>query len=1147
MAFPGNRWQRWHTSDTQLPPNLSNQSHYLAISITLIYALLGVLWITWSDYLLARLSPSTDILSQLQTVKGWLFIGCTSLLLYGLIQRGVKHLRRSQRFLLSIINSTHDAILVKNMQGQYLVVNQAAAHILGLHPAAMLGRVADDFLAPQEAEQLRSLEQTVLHTGQANEIEQCLTIAGTPHWFSITTSLCRDEQAKPLGLINVVRDITRRKQAEAESQYLERLQLELGLLENVLEVALASYWDWDLLHHQKYLSPNFKQMLGYKDHELPNTPETWQDLILPEDLPGLFQCFDRHVQSRGEILYYNEVRYRHKNGSIVWVICSGRVIAWDAQSRPLRMVGCHIDITERKQAEEALKLSEARYRAIVEDQTDLIARFLPDGRMLFVNEAYYRYFDVQQQDVIGQSYEPVVFAADRAHVAQQLKTLTPDNPTVTIENRVVVNEEIRWTQWVSHLLMNQQQQVMEVQAVGRDITKLKQVERALQRYERIVAIANDGIALLDRHYHYQLVNAAYLTWCNRQESEVVGHTVAEILGTELFTTVIQPKLDRCLAGELIQYERWFDFPNLVPQFLSVTYVPYLDSAEQTISGVVVSIRDLSALKLAQEALEKSEHRFATLAATAPVAIFRMDMAGNCIYVNDRWSEMTGRPTATAMVTGWVQTIHPDDRDRITSTWAQWLQASQPDLYRNEARLLRPDGSTIWFYCQVRPETDSSGALIGYVGILADISDRKQAEEQLQHINQQLANTNAELAQATRLKDEFLANMSHELRTPLNAILGMSESLQDEVLGDINQRQRKALATIERSGKHLLDLINDILDLSKIEAGKLELTLNAVSVQNLCQTSLTAVQSMALKKQIQLHHNIPGNLGTIQADERRLHQALLNLLSNAIKFTPEGGSVTLAVSRQSSDRANLAQNSTDWISFSVTDTGIGIAAADLNKLFQPFVQIDSSLNRHYSGTGLGLSLVRRIAELHGGSVTVQSQLGQGSCFTLRIPEPHSLTLPIPPPVISLEADDRLTTQSATLSPSDHLAAVDPPLILLAEDNLANVETISGYLETRGYRLIVANHGQEAIDLTQAHHPDLILMDIQMPGMDGIEAMQRIRQHPEFTDLPIIALTALAMSGDRERCLAAGAAAYLAKPVSLKHLTTIIQQLLEIPQT
>lgn len=1139
MAFPGNRWQLWHSSDPKAPPQLSNQSRYLAFSITLIYALLGVLWITWSDYLLAKLSPSTDILIQLQTVKGWLFIGCTSLLLYGLIQQRVQQLRRSQRFLLSIINSTHDAILVKNTQGQYLVVNQPAAQMLGVHPTELLGKVTDPFLASQEAEQLRSLEQRVLHTGQADEIEQCLTIAGNPHWFSITTSLCRDEQDRPLGIINVARDITRRKQAEAEAQQLEQLQLELNLLENILEVALAGYWDWHIPRHQEYLSPNFKRMFGYEDHELPNRPETWQELILPEDLPGVLKCFDQHVQSHGQIPYYSEVRYRHKNGSIVWVICSGRVIAWDAKGQPLRMVGCHIDITERKRAEEALKLSEARYRAIIEDQTELITRLLPDGTILFVNEAYCRYFGLQQQDMIGKSYEPVVFEADRDLIAQQLKTLTPDNPMVTIENRVVVNGEIRWTQWINRLLVNQQQQVVEVQAVGRDITQLKQVESILQRHERIIAIANDGIALLDRHYQYQLVNAAYLTWCNRQESEVVGHTVAEILGTELFTTVIQPKLDRCLAGELIQYEHWFDFPNVVPQFLSVNYVPYLDT-EQTISGVVVSIRDLSALKLAQQALEKSEHRFATLAATAPVAIFRLDTSSHCIYVNDRWSEMTGRPMETAMAMGWLDSIHPDDRDRTSREWSQWVQSLQPDLYRNEARLLRPDGSITWFYCQVRPETDSTGTQIGYVGILADISDRKQAEEQLQQINQQLAHANVELARATRLKDEFLANMSHELRTPLNAILGMSESLQDEILGAMNERQRKALATIERSGKHLLDLINDILDLSKIEAGKLELTLNPVSIRNLCQTSLTVVQPMALKKQIQIHHTIPPNLGTIQVDERRLHQALLNLLSNAIKFTPEGGTVALEVRRQSIQPSDPPYSSRHWISFSVTDTGIGIAPTDLNKLFQPFMQIDSSLSRHYSGTGLGLSLVRRIAELHGGVVTVQSKLGQGSCFTLRLPEPQPWTVTTQPPMPSPPVDSLAPNST---SESNHMATDESPLILLAEDNQANVETIAGYLESRGYRLIVASNGQEAIDLTQTHHPDLILMDIQMPGMNGLEAIRKLHQDPKFADLPIIALTALAMSGDRETCLTAGAAAYLPKPVSLKHLTMVIQQLLE----
>ncbi|WP_236140423.1 PAS domain S-box protein [Nostoc sp. CMAA1605] len=435
----------------------------------------------------------------------------------------------------------------------------------------------------------------------------------------------------------------------------------------------------------------------------------------------------------------------------------------------------------------------------------------------------------------------------------------------------------------------------------------------------------------------------------------------------------------------------------------------------------------------------------------------------------------------------------------------------------------------------------------YQQVQIELSDRKRAEVALSMLNEQLLGVNTELARATRHKDEFLASMSHELRTPLNAILGMSEGLLEGVFGEITDKQKRAVLTIERSGKHLLELINDILDLAKIEAGKLELQVTSVSVCYLCESSLTFVKQLAHQKQIQLKLNIQNTIRNIAVDERRIRQVLINLLNNAVKFTPAGGSVILAVRRERIEESRI-QNSlngnsvvgigrkqnADWVSFSVIDTGIGIAPEDMDKLFQSFVQIDSRLNRQYTGTGLGLALVRQIAELHGGYVTVSSEVGKGSCFTVRLPYlDQKLTLP------TAKADVQLGLES--LSNPKSLASKSP-LILLAEDNQSNTETISSYLESRGYRLLLATNGQTAVDLAVSQNPSLILMDIQMPEINGLEAIRRIRQYQKLVDVPIIALTALAMPGDREKCLEAGANDYVNKPVKLRELTGIIQNLL-----
>jgi hypothetical protein len=292
----------------------------------------------------------------------------------------------------------------------------------------------------------------------------------------------------------------------------------------------------------------------------------------------------------------------------------------------------------------------------------------------------------------------------------------------------------------------------------------------------------------------------------------------------------------------------------------------------------------------------------------------------------------------------------------------------------ECRLQNAGGQIFWCLLrgQLYPQKLEQTQRI--IGTITDITERKQAEDKLQESNQILA-------RATRLKDEFLANMSHELRTPLNSILGITEILQEEMYGEINPKQKQFLETLENSGRHLLSLINDILDLSKIEADKIELALVPVKIELLCSTSLTFVKQFAQRKKIKLQCQLPSLLPTLEVDERRIRQVLINLLNNAVKFTPEGGTVTLSatVTDERTPPDALPQ-----VRIAVEDTGIGITPENLGKLFQPFVQIDSALNRRYDGTGLGLALVKKIVELHGGTVGVTSQPNIGSCFFFTLP-------------------------------------------------------------------------------------------------------------------------------------------------------------------
>jgi len=422
-------------------------------------------------------------------------------------------------------------------------------------------------------------------------------------------------------------------------------------------------------------------------------------------------------------------------------------------------------------------------------------------------------------------------------------------------------------------------------------------------------------------------------------------------------------------------------------------------------------------------------------------------------------------------------------------------------------------------------------------------DNAQLFEHLQHANaeleqrvaqrtEELKKTNIELEHANRTKDEFLATMSHELRTPLNSILGLSETLLEQRRDPLSEYQQRYLQTIASSGSHLLELINDILDLSKIEAGKFDHHPQMIGVNDLCQSSLTFVKELATRKTITLTYQNTTTIPKMYADPRRIKQILINLLTNAVKFTPDNGHVILQV-------ADDAEQ--ERIQFSVIDNGIGIAPENLHKLFQPFVQVDSRLTREYEGTGLGLALVQKLTDLHGGSVIVESDgvPGKGSRFTINLPVGQAMPdqLPIPASGNRLPSSEQVEKSSTASKPANRV------VVLLAEDNTANILTIGDYLESHGYQLVVAHDGLDAIEKAEALQPNIILMDIQMPVLNGMEAISRLRTDPRFATTPIIALTALAMPGDRERCLIAGASEYMSKPVSLKTLVKTIEALLK----
>jgi CheY-like chemotaxis protein len=372
-------------------------------------------------------------------------------------------------------------------------------------------------------------------------------------------------------------------------------------------------------------------------------------------------------------------------------------------------------------------------------------------------------------------------------------------------------------------------------------------------------------------------------------------------------------------------------------------------------------------------------------------------------------------------------------------------------------------------------------------------------------------------------------MSHELRTPLNAIIGFSEILKDGLMGDMSEQQKDGVNDIFNSGKHLLALINDILDLSKIEAGKMKINFDPLSISTLVQASLQVVREQAMAHDLHISVEIEEQLEEVWLDEIRVKQILYNLLSNAVKFTPNGGSIQISAKKIGRNKVPNAWFE-EYLEIKVSDTGIGISVENQARLFKPFTQIDSTLARRHQGTGLGLAMVRRLAELHGGSVTLYSEMNKGSTFTVYLPwrttaprsnEGSDITIIVPP------VDDPVLVDEST--DEGQLLA-----LVIEDDDLA-AEVLRLQLDSVGFRMMRASTAEEALELAERNCPDLITLDILLPGMDGWEFLERFKQNALFSTVPVVIISIVA---DRGRGLSLGASHVMQKPVTREDLNTAL---------
>ncbi len=1162
-------------------------------------------------------------------------------------------LRKSELRYRTIMQSSQDGIFLIDAIGNILEANPKATEILGYSQEELQRLTVFQLHPPEERNAIETRISRLLQ-GESLPNRELVTFhkEGRIIFLEVQATTIQYEEQKLV--LSVFRDITKQKKAQEQlHQTLKELSDFKAALDQAAIVSITNRHGVITYVNQRFceISQYSQQELLGKTHKVVTS-----NYHPPEFFTQLWETISQGKAWRGEI------KNKAKDGSYYWV--DSTIIPFlDTEGQPFQYLAIYNNITQRKQTELEVEQLKDRLQFLLASSPAVIFSRQPIGhyKTTFISENIYT--------LMG--YEPQVFLdnpsfwVDQIHPEDLTAVLTKISLVLQQESQ---NYEYRFLKadgnycWVREglrLLRNYAGKPSEIIGYFADITEQKTVEEVLKQKLAVIEASIDGIAILSGET-YSYLNQAHLKLFGYEDPK----DLRDKTWKDLYSEPEIKRLEQEIFPILAEKGSWRG-EAIATRKDGSTFAEEVSLTLAESGDLICVCRDISDRKQTEAALRESEARFRSVVNNIPALIWMAEPDSWRYFFNQKWFEFTGRSLKEELGNRWFERVHPDD---VASCEQDYLASFRSrHSFKIEYRLQRYDGEYRWILDFGTPRFSADQEFIGYIGFCIDITERKQAEKQLQHINERLELINLELERATRLKDEFLANMSHELRTPLNAILGMSEGLQDQVFGDINQRQRKAISTIEASGQHLLELINDILDLSKIESGKLELEIKTVSLRDLFESSLIFVRQQAIKKQIQLTTEIATDLADeITVDERRIRQVLINLLNNAIKFTPEGGHVTLKAALEILPQTQLNSEEAPPFSLniSVIDTGIGISPEGMSKLFQPFVQLDSRLNRQYAGTGLGLALVRRIVEHHQGHVSLRSKVGKGSCFTLHLPYTNPskslnthppenfyscpiapenkqvlivedsvstaeqfaryltdmemqptvnlsgenvleqvialqpaliiLDLELPkisgwkilnqlkchpetnliPVVITSVVDER--SQGLAMGATEYL--VKPinrqqfyqvieglyqpkvanyvalnsvnqvnykpavPVILLAEDNQMNIDTLSDYLTSYDYKLLVAHHGYEAIQMAKQHQPDLILMDIQMPEMDGLEAMRAIRKDSSLKDIPIIAMTALAMPGDQEKCREAGANQYMAKPLKLKQLLGMIQELI-----
>ncbi|HIK40313.1 PAS domain S-box protein [Thermoleptolyngbya sp. M55_K2018_002] len=1025
--------------------------------------------------------------------------------------------------------------------------SEEAERIFGLEAGQFTRTYADffEFIHPEDRDRVNEAQARSLHDGADYAPEyRVLLRDGSLRWIASRGRVLRDAEGNPTRLVGVTMDITERKRSElalAESE--RRLRAAEEKYRSIFENAVTGIFQTTADGRYLSANPALAKIYGYESVEA--LMESLQDIEhqLYVD-PTRRQDFIDQMAAHGAVEDFESQVYR-QDGEIIW-IAENAIAVRDDQDNLLYYEGTVEDITQRKQAEETLK----RQLAAIEASATGVGILNAAGEFLYLNSAHatiYGYDD--PAELIGQSWTMLYRSKELARFQQEIMPEFAQTGQWRGEAIGTRKDGSTFPQEVFLTALDDGGLVCIVQ----DITARYQADAALREREaRFSSLVNNipGVVYrcaCDEHWTMEYISDPIRNLTGYEPEEFIGNrrlSMNDITPPE-YQLIIAQTVEEAIAQ---QQPYMLEYP-IQHKDGSTRWVSekgqgiYENGKLLCLDGVMF---DITERKQTEERLRLLE----SVVVNTNDAVMIMEVGDpanlKIVYVNEAFTNMTGYVPEEVIGKNPAMFQGPDtDQEAVARARADLAQWKSIQL---ELINYRKDGSEFWVAIEMVPIADKGGEYTHWISVQRDISDRKAAEEALRRGKEAAE-------EANRAKSQFLANMSHELRTPLNAIIGYSEMLQEDAhdfgYGDIVPDLEK----IRGAGQHLLALINDILDISKIEAGRMELYLETFEPDLLLLEVQATIEPLMAKNGNTFSIQCPDDLGTMHADLTKVRQSLFNLLSNAAKFT-ENGTVTLAVEKRevtslssANPDAPLSLAPATFILFQVSDTGIGMTVEQMAKVFQAFTQADASTTRKYGGTGLGLAISRRFCQMMGGDITVSSEVGKGSTFTIWLPmrvvDPKQIeALPALTPAADTDQEtpqkgDRGSVAEQDRPPCDsaHPNSGDRKTVLVIDDDPAVRDLVQRYLTKEGFRVETAANGAEGLQLARQIRPDAITLDVLMPDTNGWSVLSAFKADPDLAEIPVVVMTIV---DDKNRGFALGAADYLTKPIDYQRLTHLLQK-------